>query len=58
MQPTQLLMIEYGSLSNASLRTIDAENLKEIVLIVVQVLVCLKWRMVVIDTQQSESGGG
>ncbi|QTB28895.1 LPD25 domain-containing protein [Lysinibacillus sphaericus] len=31
MQPTQLLLIEYGALSNASLRTIETEDLKEII---------------------------
>ncbi|SCY83778.1 LPD25 domain-containing protein [Lysinibacillus fusiformis] len=31
MQPSQLLLIEYGALSNASLRTIEAEDLKEII---------------------------
>lgn len=31
MQPTQLLLIEYGALSNANLRTIETEDLKEII---------------------------
>ncbi|WP_416141647.1 LPD25 domain-containing protein [Lysinibacillus capsici] len=31
MKPVQLLLIEYGALSNASLRTIEAEDLKEII---------------------------
>ncbi|MGE6600176.1 LPD25 domain-containing protein [Lysinibacillus fusiformis] len=31
MLPSQLLLIEYGALSNASLRTIETENLKEII---------------------------
>jgi len=31
MQPSQLLLIEYGALSNASLRTIETEDLKEII---------------------------
>lgn len=31
MQSTQLLLIEYGALSNASLRTIETEDLKEII---------------------------
>ncbi|GED64004.1 LPD25 domain-containing protein [Lysinibacillus fusiformis] len=31
MQPTQLLLMEYGALSNASLRTIETEDLKEII---------------------------
>ncbi|MFY2307152.1 LPD25 domain-containing protein [Lysinibacillus fusiformis] len=31
MQPSQLLLIEYGALSNAVLRTIDAEDLKEMI---------------------------
>ncbi|MEC1305974.1 LPD25 domain-containing protein [Lysinibacillus capsici] len=31
MKPVQLLLIEYGALSNASLRAIEAEDLKEII---------------------------
>lgn len=31
MESTQLLLIEYGALSNASLRTIETEDLKEII---------------------------
>ncbi|QPA60606.1 LPD25 domain-containing protein [Lysinibacillus sphaericus] len=35
MQSTQLLLIEYGALSNASLRTIETEDLKEIIHVII-----------------------